>query len=83
MGDIERFKGKKLLPLRSHISPDARARGIGDVEIVDENGDYFEAVEIKHEIPMDSLMIDDSFEKFRETPIKRYYLLTTAEPNIK
>jgi len=83
MEDIERFKGKKLLPLRSHISPDARARGIGDVEIVDENGDYFEAVEIKHGIPIDSLMIDDSFEKFKETPIKRYYLLTTAEPNIK
>lgn len=83
MGDMARFKGKKLLPLRSHISPDARARGIGDVEVVDENEDYFEAIEIKHRIPIDSIMIGDAFEKFKETPTKRYYLLTTAEPNIK
>jgi len=81
--DIARFKSKRLLPLRSHISPDKRVRGIGDVEIIDENGNYFEAVEIKHGIPIDSFMIDDAFEKFKETLIKRYYLLTTAEPNIK
>ncbi|MCW1311623.1 MAG: DNA methyltransferase [Candidatus Rehaiarchaeum fermentans] len=83
MEDIARFKGKKLLPLRSHLSSDIRARRIGDIEVVDENGDYFEAVEIKYGIPIDSLMIGDSFEKFKETPIKRYYLLTTSEPNIK
>ncbi len=81
--DISRFKNKKLLPLRSHISPDARARGVGDLEVVDENGAYFEAVEIKHGTPIDSVMIQDAYEKFKVTPIKRYYLLTTAEPNIK
>ena len=81
--DISRFKGKKLLLLRSHISPDVRAKGIGDLEVIDENEEYFEAVEIKHNIPIDSTMITDAFEKFKKTPIKRYYLLTTAEPNIK
>lgn len=81
--DISRFENKKLLPLRSHISPDARARGVGDLEVVDEKGAYFEAVEIKHGIPIDSVMIQDAYDKFKVTPIKRYYLLTTAEPNIK
>jgi len=81
--DISRFENKKLLPLRSHISPDARARGVGDLEVVDEKGEYFEAVEIKHGIPIDSVMIQDAYDKFKVTPIKRYYLLTTAEPNIK
>ncbi len=81
--DVSRFHRKKLLPLRSHISPDARARGVGDIEVVDEKRNFFEAVEIKHGIPIESLMVWDAFEKFKVTPIKRYYLLTTAEPNIK
>ncbi len=81
--DISRFENKKLLPLRSHISPDARARGVGDLEVTDKRGTYFEAVEIKHGIPIDSVMIQDAYDKFKVTPIKRYYLLTTAEPNIK
>lgn len=83
INDISRFENKRLLPLRSHISPDARAKGVGDLEVVDEKGAYFEAVEIKHGIPIDSVMIQDAYEKFKVTPIKRYYLLTTAEPNIK
>ncbi len=83
INDVVRFKSKKLLPIRSHISPDARAGGIGDAEIIDKNKNYFEAVEIKHGIPIDSVMINDAFEKFKKTPVRRYYLLTTAEPNIK
>lgn len=82
MKDLTRFKGKNLLPLRSHISPDARAKGIGDIEITNKNKKYFEAVEVKHGKPIDADMINDAFEKFKGTPINRYYLLTTAEPNI-
>ena len=81
--DISRYKDKTLLDLRSHISPDTRAKCIGDIEIVDKNQHYFEAVEIKHGIPINEGMIIDAFEKFKTTPINRYYLLTTAEPNIK
>ncbi|MCD6226039.1 DNA methyltransferase [bacterium] len=83
ISDVARFENKRLLPLRSHISPDMRAKGVGDVEIVDKKGNYFEAVEIKHGIPIDSVIIGDAFEKFKESPIRRYYLLTTVEPNIK
>jgi len=81
--DISRYKNKTLLELRSHISPDVRAKCIGDIEVIDENKNYFEAIEIKHGIPINGDMIADAFEKFRTTPINRYYLLTTAEPNIE
>lgn len=81
--DVARFKGKRLLPIKSHIAPDVRGGGVGDIEVVDGNGAYFEAIEIKHGIPIDSVMIEDAYEKFKNTPIRRYYLLTTAEPNIK
>jgi len=81
--NVTRYSGKKLKPLRSHISSDMRAGGIGDIEIVDEKNKYFEAVEIKHNIPIDAIIIGDAYEKFKYTPITRYYLLTTAEPNIR
>ncbi|MCD6569036.1 DNA methyltransferase [bacterium] len=83
MKDVKRYYGKKLKLMRSHISPDMRAKAIGDVEIVDENNEFFEAVEIKHSIPIDATMIEDAYQKFKDTPIARYYLLTTAEPYIK
>jgi len=83
MKDVRRYQGKKLKSIRSHISPDMRARGIGDIEIIDENNEYFEGIEIKHNIPIDPIIIRDAYEKFKDTPIVRYYLLTTAEPNVK
>ncbi len=83
MDDVARYKGKRLLPIKSHIAPDVRGGCVGDIEVVDEKGAYFEAIEIKHGISINSVMVEDAFEKFKDTPIRRYYLLTTAEPNIK
>jgi DNA (cytosine-5)-methyltransferase 1 len=81
MQGMTRYRGKTLLALRSHTTSDLRARGVGDIEIVDEAGEFFEALEIKHQIQITQAMIKDAFEKFSNTPIKRYYLLTTAEPH--
>jgi len=81
--NVERFKGKDLKPLRSLYSADERAGAIGDVEVLDESGKHFEAVEIKHGIPIDAGILRDAYKKFKDTPVKRYYLLTTAEPFIK
>jgi len=83
MNDVARYQGKKLQPLRSHLAADARSRAIGDIEVTDENGEYFEAVEIKHNIPINSVIIKDAYEKFKNTSVTRYYLLTTADPNIE
>ena len=81
--EIERYKGKSLLPLKSHTTSDSKSGGIGDIEVLDENGDFFEAVEIKHEIPITTTLVQDAYQKFVSTPVHRYYLLTTAEPNIE
>lgn len=83
MEDVIRYRGKKLKILSSHISPDKRSGSIGDIELLDENNNYFEAVEIKHKIPIDQIIIRDSYEKFKVSPVSRFYLLTTSEPNIK
>ncbi len=80
---IERFESKTLLPLKSHTTADSKSGGIGDIEVLDKNGDFFEAVEIKHNIPISPGIIQVAYEKFVQTPVCRYYLLTTAEPNVE
>ena len=79
---IERYEGKTLSPLKSHTTSDIKSGGIGDIEVLDKNGDFFEAVEIKHDIPISSTLVRDAYQKFAGTPVCRYYLLTTAEPNV-
>jgi len=70
--DAERYKNKKLLSLKSHISSDFRSKSIGDIEIVDANNDYFEVVEVKHKIPIDKIMVKDCFLKFKDKPVKSH-----------
>ena len=82
--DIARYKGKKLIPLKSHVASDIKSKEIGDVEIIDnKKKSIFEGVEIKHGIPINFLMVRDVYEKIKDVSIERYYILTTAEPNIK
>ncbi len=42
----------------------------------------FEAVEVKHNIPISVQLIRDAFEKFKTTQVARYYLLSTANINV-
>ena len=82
---IERYEGKTLLPLKSHTTSDTKSRGIraiGDIEVLNGNS-FFEAVEIKHDIPISPGIVEDAYQKFAQIPVSRYYLLTTAEPNVK
>ena len=80
--EIKRFENKRLLVLESHTSADARSGRIGDIDVVDENGKAFEAVEVKHGIPISAQLVRDAFEKFKTTQVKRYYLLSTADVNL-
>lgn len=80
---IERYEGKTLSPLKSHTTSDIKSGGIGDIEVMDENGKFYEAVEIKHGIPISPALVEDAYQKFVSTSVCRYYLLTTAEPNIE
>ena len=81
--DLKRYNRKILLPLKSHIASDKKSRDIGDITIVEKNGNFFEGVEVKHGIKIDDIMVNDSFEKIKNTETMRYYLLSTAKPNIK
>ncbi len=72
---FERFKNKKLLPLQVHTSSDKH--GFGDIEIYDADDKPFEIIEIKHNIPIDRLLIFDVVKKTQTVKINRYYVLTT------
>jgi DNA (cytosine-5)-methyltransferase 1 len=79
MKEMRRFTNKQLLPLESHTSADSRSGRIGDIDVVDEQGEPFEGVEVKHGIPITAQLVRDAFGKFATTRVKRYYLLSTAD----
>ena len=83
--EIQRYTGKTLLPLKSHTTADTKSRGIraiGDIEVMHDNS-FFEGVEIKHNISISLGIVEDAYQKFAQTSVSRYYLLTTAEPNVE
>ena len=83
--EIQRYEGKTLSPLKSHTTADTKSRGIraiGDIEVLHDNC-FFEGVEIKHNIPISLGIVEDAYQKFAQTSVSRYYLLTTAEPNVE
>lgn len=81
MSDLPRYQGKTLLPLKSHTTSDVKSTSIGDIEILS-NGQYFEAVEVKFNKPISTDMLQIAIDKFIGHPIERFYLLTTASPNM-
>ncbi len=76
--EAKRFENKELLPIESHTSADTRSGRIGDIEVIDENNRSFEAVEVKHGIPISFQLVKDAYSKFQTTPVNRYYILSTA-----
>ena len=72
-----RYKNCEVLPLDHHNAADSRTRPIGDVCVADAYGNPFEGYEIKRNIPITDSLVRDSVEKFRATPVQRYYILTT------
>lgn len=78
ISQISRYKKKTLLHLAQHNSADTQSGRLGDIDIVDENNLPFEAVEIKLGIPLSHDIIMTAKEKIMPTPVKRYYVLSTA-----
>jgi len=78
--EVDFYKNAILNPLKSHTTSD-RYSGYGDIELYDKEGNPFEIVEIKHNIPIDPMMISDVLRKVEGTKIRRYLILTTHEPN--
>ena len=77
--ELDRYEGCQVLPLEHHTAADSRTDLIGDVHIVDSDGIMFEGYEIKHNIPITSRMIQDAYDKFRATSVRRFYILTTHD----
>ena len=75
--ELSRYNGCDILPLEHHNTADTRTNLIGDAHIVDGNNRLFEGYEVKHDIPISSSLIRDSFDKLRTTPVQRFYILTT------
>ena len=82
MQDVKRYSEKHLAPLGKHTSADARAKSLGDIEILSEDQTCFEAIEIKHLKPITAGMIGIVYRKIKNSSINRYYILTTSEPNV-
>jgi len=80
LSELKRFEDKKLKSMESHTSPDYRSGAIGDIEIVDNANKIFEAVEIKARRRITEQMVNDAYEKFRDTDVNRYYILSTSNP---
>jgi len=78
VAEMHRFSDKTLLPLKEHTTADIRTGSIADIEIKDTEDNLFEAAEIKHGIKITEQIINDSFEKFKGHPVKRYYIFSTA-----
>jgi DNA (cytosine-5)-methyltransferase 1 len=79
--EAKRFEKKELLAIESHTSSDKSSGRVGDIDIIDEKKRVFEAVEVKHGISITIQLVKDAFEKFKTTPIDRYYILSTASPD--
>ena len=75
--ELDRYRDCRVLPLERHTTADSRTNLIGDIHVLDADETLFEAYEIKHGIPITAGMIQDSFEKLRVTPVRRFYILTT------
>jgi DNA (cytosine-5)-methyltransferase 1 len=75
MARIDRYAGKKLIPLQVHTSSDKH--GFGDIEIYETDDRPFEIIEIKHNVPLNRFQIFDILKKTEKTAIVRYYILTT------
>lgn len=80
--DIPRYSGKRLRPLKSHTTSDTKSKSFADVEVETEAGEFFEGIEVKHGISIRPEFVLDAYAKVGTVPANRYYLLTTAEPNM-
>ena len=76
--ELHRYNNKKLKPLEAHSAADSQTGSVGDIEIINEDGTLFEAVEIKHLIPIDKSIVDSAKLKIMGSRIDRYYILTTS-----
>jgi DNA (cytosine-5)-methyltransferase 1 len=78
---LARFKGMELKPLEEHSAADSQTGALGDIEVVNTGTqEVFEAIEVKHGIPITEAVIRSAMSKIMDKRIDRYYVLTTHVP---
>lgn len=79
--ELKRFNGKKLDKLASHNSSDRSSGETGDIVVRNSDNSIYEVIEVKFDIPIDAVMIEDAYKKISDKPVQRYYLLSTVYIN--
>ena len=77
-GGLHRFSEKVLLSLENHTSADVRSGRLGDIDVANEDGSAFEAVEVKFDIAISHNIVVTAKEKIQPSTVSRYYILSTA-----
>ena len=77
VGEVSRYAGCTLEPLESHQSADNKTGMLGDVQVTGADGMPMEVVEIKHNLPLTIDRVYACRAKFRQSPVKKFYLLST------
>ncbi|MBA3755161.1 MAG: hypothetical protein H0X02_02545 [Nitrosomonas sp.] len=68
----------ELKPLDEHSAADSQTGAIGDIEVINnETNNIFEAIEVKHDIPLNERIVQDADQKIMDKSVDRYYILTT------
>lgn len=75
--ELRRFDGLDLAKLELHSAADAQTGATGDIEIKNLDGSVFEAIEVKHNIPITPNLVSDVANKLISRQVERYYILTT------
>ena len=75
--EIKRYKGCAIAPLKHCIDANNEKDLIADIQIVGADNLLLEGYVVKHNVPISSDLIQTSFEKFRTTSVRRFYILTT------
>jgi DNA (cytosine-5)-methyltransferase 1 len=77
--EVKRYDHKVLANLGSDTASDLTSQTSGDIQVFDENGHIFEAVEIKHDKIIDITMLRNAYEKIKKFHLKRYYILSLMD----
>ena len=79
VAEVTRYRDCQLRELLSHTSADAKTFRIGDIDVINQDGKPFEAVEIKHKINITGSLIQQLQDKIATAGIRTYYVLSTNE----
>ena len=63
--------------VQQSLATDENTGAVGDIEVLDEDGNVFEGVEVKHGVVIDDNIVRRACVKIRKSTVSRYYILST------